>query len=133
LGSFVLTSCHRSTDYGLEHISKADDARETSDDEPEEMYTEEEILAMNTAQLTQSRSKRGLIPFIIGATAIALLVALIVGVSVVRSPGVALKGYSVTADAVSPIWRWSIFENVSSPIPYKISSMVPKNTFYSLL
>ena len=95
------------------------------------MYTEEELMAMNTAQLSRNRSKRGLVPFIIGATAIALLVALIVGVSVVRSPGVALQGYSVSADAVSPIWKYSIFVNDSSPIPYTITSIVRLNRLNS--
>lgn len=121
----MLTLQLNSTDYGLEHVSRADDARETSeDDEPEELYTEDEMIALNVAQLGRNRTKRALIPFIIAAVAITLLVGLIVGIAMLKRPGTSLEGYSVNANDVSPVWSVSVLRNMSDASPYYVHNLV---------
>lgn len=88
------------------------------------MYTEDELIALNAAQLGRSRSKRALIPFIIAAIAVVLLVSLILGVALIRKPGIALKGYSVNANDVSPAWSNSVLHNRSTTSPYDIHNLV---------
>lgn len=106
-------------------MSRADDAHEESEDEePDSIYTEEEILAMNTAQLGRNRTKRRLIPLVIGGIAILLLVGLLIGVASIQNPGYALKGYAVSASDVSPVWSAFVLFNISGPAKYKVHNLV---------
>jgi hypothetical protein len=110
--------------YGLERVGRAADARESSEeDEPEAMYTEEEMMAMNAAQLSRSKTKRTLIPFIIAAVAIVLLVGLIIGIATLRNPGTALKGYSVVASDVSPSWSAGVLYNFTGSAQYAVHQL----------
>jgi len=88
------------------------------------MYTEEEMLALDSAQLTRSKTKRALIPFILGAVVVVLLIGLIVGIAAIRNPGRALKGYSVTANDVMPVWSQSVLFNNSDTVKYQIHQLV---------
>ena len=88
------------------------------------MYTEEEMLALDSAQLTRSKTKRALVPFIIGAVAVVLLIGLIVGIAVIRNPGRALKGYSVAANDVFPSWSQSVLYNNSDTVKYQAHHLV---------
>lgn len=112
-------------EYGLEHVSRAADAREGSeDDEAETLYTEEEINAMNKAQISHSKTKRALIPLIIGSLAVLLLVGLIIGIASLKNPGVALKGYSVASNDVSPAWSPQAIYNFSGSAQYVVRQLV---------
>ena len=96
------------------------------------MYTEEEMMAMNAAQLSRSKTKRTLIPFIIAAVAIVLLVGLIIGIATLRNPGTALKGYSVVASDVSPSWSAGVLYNFTGSAQYAVHQLVRTHYFDSL-
>lgn len=91
------------------------------------------MLALNAAQLTRNRTKRALIPFIIAAIAIVLLVSLIVGMALLKRPGVSLAGYSVNANDVSPVWSDLVLRNVSNISPYVVHNLVRSNSIVLLL
>ena len=96
----------------------------SEDDEADSLYTENELISLNAAQLSRSRTKRALVPFVIAGIAVLLLVSLIVGIALLKRPGTALKGYSVNANDVSPAWSASVLRNTSVSAPYVVHNLV---------
>lgn len=91
-------------------MTRAADAHDESEEDDEEAYTEDDIAAMNSAQLNRFRHKRAIVPIILGGVLALLLICLIVGVLLVKGPGQALRGYSISASNVAPIWKNKVFD-----------------------